>query len=75
MSPKGNEAFYMENGVKKDATIHDYMLDGIDPAEDEKQRAESARRAVEGGLDPGIAARIHGLPEGFDLDPSPKSLR
>jgi hypothetical protein len=75
MSAKGNEAFYMENGVKKDAAIHDFILNGISPEDDLKNRTESFHSAVARGLDPADAAKAFGLDGAFDLDPGPKSLR
>lgn len=75
MSAKGNEAFYMENGVKKDAAIHDFILDGVDPEHELQQRIESFRATVALGVDPVLAAQAYGLPEGFDIGPGPESLR
>ena len=75
MSGKGNEAFYVENGAKKDAAIHDVILDGVSPEADLRHRTDSFHRAVALGTDPALAAQIFDLPGSFDLDPSPKSLR
>jgi hypothetical protein len=75
MSAKGNEAFYVENGVKKDAAIHDVILDGVSPEADLRHRTESFHRTVAKGIDPQVAARVYGLEGAFDLDPGPKSLR
>ena len=75
MSGKGNEAFYVENGVKKDAAIHDVILGGVSEEAYLRHRTESAKWAVANGTDPALAAQMFDLPGGFDLDPSPKSLR
>jgi hypothetical protein len=76
MSQKGNEVFYIdENGRKADAAIHEEILAGISPEDDLKNRVESFHFSVSLGIDPGVAARALGLPDGYDLDPGPKSLR
>jgi hypothetical protein len=75
MSAKGNEAFYVENGVKKDTAIHDVILGGVSPAADLRHRTESFHFAVASGVDPADAAKALGLEGAFDLDPGPKSLR
>jgi hypothetical protein len=76
MSQKGNEVFYIdEHGRKADADIHEEILAGVDPAADLRHRIESFHATVAKGIDPAKAARAYGLPDAYDLDPGPKSLR
>jgi hypothetical protein len=76
MSAKRGEAFYFdENGEKKDADIHNFILDGVSPEDDLKHRTQSFHFAVASGIPPERAARMFGLEGAFDLDPGPTSLR
>lgn len=71
MSREGNEGFYLENGQKQDAAIHNEILAGVDDTAD---RMTAFQRAVQRGIDPETAARVYQVPGAFDLGP-PESLR
>jgi hypothetical protein len=54
-----DEFFYRENGKKQDADLHNAILSN--PEADKANKMETARRAVEDGMSPKIAAKLYGV--------------
>lgn len=69
MPTSGNEAFYLENGQKRDAAIHDEIIAGADPQGVRHHTMVSFQIMVQSGIDPQHAAQMLGLEGGFDLGP------
>tara|TARA_R110000751_G_scaffold10671_9_gene38680 strand:- start:1255 stop:1446 length:192 start_codon:yes stop_codon:yes gene_type:complete len=55
------EFFYMEDGIRKDAALHDFILDN--PKADRLNRIDTAKRAVFGGMLPKDASELYGVKE------------
>jgi hypothetical protein len=66
-NPQRGEGFYMENGRKADAAIHDQIIAEADPAGVSHQKHVSFLIIVESGFDPQLAAQMLGIEGCFDL--------